>query len=268
MEELRREVEYYSLHTKSQYVSHVVDYLDYIEGIHGDWKDRDNLYNYLQKLKKKGFSQSHINYIIRGPIGSIFRAHGLRLPIKLPRVRVGGSVIDLLSRIQFTSEEIVALILAAKAGSVQERAVFAIDTIYGPRISEILAIRPEDVHPKKKTLVIHTLKGGMWREHLVPEQIQPYVFAYDYPSWSHNQFYLVFNEVAERAGIKRTSRKVFHAIRHGLATAMTHEAKIPREDVFEFLRWRQPGMLGLYAPYNPKNDEEIFGKHPFLSYWK
>lgn len=267
LEELRRETEYYSPHTQSQYFSHVQDYLKYVGSIHAEWQDRDVLYNYQQKLKKKGHSQSHVNYIIRGPIGSLFRAHGLQLPIKLPRVRVSGSIIDLLSRVSFTSEEIIALIQAARQGSVREQAVFAIDTIYGPRISEILGIRPDDVHPKKKTLVIHTLKGGVWREHLVPEQIQPFVFGYDYPTLSHNQYYLIFNEVSSRAGIIRATRKVFHAVRHGLFSAMIHEAGIEEATAYEFMRWMKRDMIGVYAPYNPKNDLKVFEKHPFLEYW-
>jgi len=97
--ELDREVEFYSEHTKSQYRSHLSDYLDFV-GLNRDWRDRDVLYDYRKKLGKRGIAQSHINYIIRGPIGAIFRAYGLRIPVKLPRVQVS---LDITDRIQFTS---------------------------------------------------------------------------------------------------------------------------------------------------------------------
>jgi len=266
-EELAREVEYYSPHTKSQYFSHVSDYLDYVGS--GDWRDRDILYNYLPKLKKKGLSQSHINYIIRGPIGAVFRAHGLRIPIKLPRANVSHNILDLASRIQFTPEEVIKIIKAARHGTLQQKAVFAISTTFGPRMGEIKAIRGEDdVHPKRKTLVIHTLKQGLMREHLVPPQVQSYIFGYHYPPASENQLRQLFDEVLEVAGIKRMPRKVYHAIRHSLGTNLVYHSGIQAEKIYNWMGWKAAGQLGIYStPYLPELDKEIFEKHPFLEYW-
>ena len=102
LHELDRETEYYSDHTRRQYFSHAQDYLDYVGD--GDWKDRDILYNYTKVLKKKSHSQTHINYLVRGPIGALFRAYGLRIPVKLPRTSV--SLLDLAHRVRFTKEEV------------------------------------------------------------------------------------------------------------------------------------------------------------------
>lgn len=265
--ELNRETEYYSEHTRTQYFKHVNDYLDFVQHHSADWKDRDILYKYHQKLRHRGISQSHMNYIIRGPIGALFRAYGLRLPIKLPKT--GVSLIDLSTRVAFTAEEIIRLIKAVRAsGNKMWMNIIAICTIYGLRASEYRLIMKDDVHPKRGTLVIHTVKGGWKREHVVPAEIKPYVFNYDYPPVSVNGMYLTFREIAKVAGITVMPRKVYHAIRHGLCSEMIYGVKIHDKTVYQFLRWKGGGMLGIYAtPFDPQLDEEIFSKHPFLNYW-
>lgn len=265
LQELDFETEHYSPHTRSQYFSHVQDYLDYVGS--DDWRDRDVLRRYLQKLKAKGKSQSHINYIVRGPIGAVFRAHDVKIPVKLPRVKVARY--DYSDRVSFSVEEVVKLIKAALAsGNKQWQNIIAIATTYGPRASEIRAIRQEDAHPIKKTLVIHTLKEGFKREHLVPPQIQPYVFNYDYSPVSSNGLYLIFKDIAKAAGIVMESRKVYHAIRHRLDNELRHTGKVRQIAIAVFFGWAEGGMVDDYAnPYQPDIDAEVFVGHPFLKYW-
>lgn len=264
-EELGREVEYYSEHTKSQYFSHLSDYLDFVGK--REWRDRDILYNYLQKLKKRGISQSHINYIMRGPIGAIFRAHGLRLPLKLPKVKV--AVFDISARVSFTAEEIISFIQVARASlNKQWQYLMALASTYGLRASEIRLITKEHVHPKKKTITVY-LKGGLKREFLVPPEIQPYIFGYDFPVISQNDMYAIFREITKAAGVERMPRKCYHAIRHGVITEMRYGSKLPQATISVFFGWRETGMVGVYAsPYLPDIDQEVFNKHPFLKYWK
>lgn len=266
LHELDRETEYYSDHTRRQYFSHSQDYLAYVGA--GDWRDRDILYNYMQRLKKKGHSQSHINYLVRGPIGALFRAHGLMIPVKLPRVQVS---LDITERIQFSSEELAALISGAlNSGDIQCKAITAIATIYYPRASEILDIRKEDTHPKKNTIVIRTKKYGLKREHLIPDPIKPYIFGYTYPFISERQLYELFRHVLKLAGIERIPGKAYHAIRHGVLTALRYEAHLDDKTIDEFTGWRPAGMLGGYArrfPFMPEVDEKVFATHPFLKYW-
>ncbi len=265
LQELDYETEHYSQHTRSQYFSHVNDYLDYVGD--GDWRDRDILRKYLQKLKSQSKSQSHINYIIRGPIGAIFRAHGLRIPVKLPRVKIAR--FDYSDRIAFSVEDVVKLIKTAIAsGNKQWQSMMAISTTYGIRASEIRSIRKEDVHPIKKTLVVHTLKFGFKREHIVPLEVQPYILNYDYPPLSMSGMYLIFQDIAKAAGITMVRRKVYHAIRHRLVTELRHTGKHRAIAISVFFGWTEGGMVDDYAtPYQPDIDEEIFAKHPFLKHW-
>ena len=266
LDELNRETEFYSAHTRQQYFSHATAYLDYVGT--GDWKARDNLYAYAKKLRKK-HGQNHVNYIVRGPIGALFRAFGLLIPIKLPRSQVSGVIHDLSSGLQFTGDEIKQLIKGArKLGSPGHLAAIAIATTYGPRVSEIAYIQPGEVHPNKKTLIIKTAKYGIKREHSVPPQVAPFIFGFHYPFSSINQLYQIFDDVREAAGIERMPRKNFHAIRKGVCTELIFGVKIRSEDVYMFLRWRGGGQLATYASYHSGNDEEIFKKHPFLSCWE
>lgn len=265
LKEMQLETQFYSRHTIQQYFSHLNDYLDYVGK--RDWKDRDILYAYAKKLRAQ-HSQNHANYIVRGPIGALFRAHGLRLPIKLPKSGVSGLVHDLTAGNAFDAEEINRLIDGAKAiGQPEHMAAICLATIYGPRVSEIAHIKPGDVQPKQHTLVIHTAKHGLKRQHLVPPEIEKYIFGFKYPFASINRLYQVFAEVSAAAGLTRVSRKNFHAIRHGLCTELIHGAKIRSDAVYMFLRWRGSGMLAAYAPFHIDNDQEIFDKHLFLPRW-
>ncbi|MDP2726276.1 MAG: hypothetical protein Q8P59_01930 [Dehalococcoidia bacterium] len=267
LKELFRETEYYAPHTRRQYFNHVNSYLDYVGDV-GDWKDRDTLYTYAKKLRKT-HSQDYVNYIIRGPIGALFRCHGLRIPIKLPRVSVD---VDISERVRFEPEQVAALVAAARAsGDTQAKALLAISTVYGPRAGELLKIRSEDLHPKKQTIIIRTLKHGLKREHLIPEAILPPLFGYDYQPISLARLYATLDRVAEQAGIVRVQRKSFHAIRHALIDALKYEAGLDDEKISRFTGWREKGMVGKYAklfPFQPKLDFEIFEKHPFLKLWE
>ena len=270
LSELNYETEHYSPHTRSQYFSHVENYLDFV-GNNRDWRERDVLHNYVQKLKKLGHSQNHINYIVRGPIGAIFRAFGLRIPIKLPRVPITKRIVDITSRVRFTPEEMAALVQGARATGREDcQAIFAVATIYGPRAGELLTLGKEHIQPKKNTITIITEKYGFKREHVIPAEIKPYIINYDFPPGSHNLLYEVFSVVCYKAGVERVSRKAFHAIRHGLIDALKYQSKMSDDTISKFMGWSPAGMVGQYArpfPFLPEIDEEIFEKHPFLEYW-
>lgn len=270
-QELEHEVQFYSPATRSQYRSHVWDYLEWLKD--RDWRDRETLYAYLDYLKHQGKGQVYISYIIRGPIGCLFRMNGLRVPVKLPKVKP--PMLDIASRFSNTVEEIRALIHAARAsGNPQWTNLMALSTTYGLRVGEIFGVRKDDTHPHKHTIVIHTEKGGMLREHLVPDQIGLYIFHYDYPMVGYNRRFEIFHEIATAAGVQAVPKKAYHGIRHGLVTALKNVrnegGKRYYDDttVYQFLRWRGGGMMERYDTPDFQNiDEEIFQHHPFLNDW-
>jgi integrase len=267
LKELDREMEYYAEHTRRQYFSHVTEYLDYVKEQQSTWEDRETAYSYMKALQKRGHSQNHINYLMRGPIGALFRSHGLRMPVKLPKTKV--SLLDLSHRVAFSTVEVEKLIRVVKeSGNPTSKFLLAMSTTYGLRAAEIRMVRKEDAHKNKKTIFVHTLKGGVDREHLVPPQIASYVFDYEYPILSANRMYEIFSAVAKQAGIDRDGRKGFHAIRHGLATELVYSHGVDQTTAFKFLRWSGGTMLNIYAtPYMPDIDKAVFEKHPFLGVW-
>jgi len=271
--ELEHEIQFYSDNTKRQYRFHVFDYLEWLKD--RDWSKREILYEYLDHLKKKGRSQTYINYIVRGPIGCLFRISGLRIPVKLPPV--GARMINLADRFAYSVGEITAFIHAAKdSGNPQWRNIMSLSTTFGLRAGEIRAVGKEDTHPYKKTIVVHTQKGGMLREHLVPEQIAPYIFGYEYPPVLPNRIYDIFREIASAAGVLFVPKKCYHGIRHGLCTALENsrdskgKRALDQTRVYQFLRWKGGGMMQIYTtPQMFEIDEEVLNIkiHPFLKYW-
>ena len=262
--ELEREIEFYSEHTRRQYRAHVGDYLRFVGN--RNWQDRDVLYNYIEKLRKKGRSQNHITYLVRGPLGALFRAHGLRVPVKLPKFR--GVQVDLTARVSFDFQDVVKLIQAVRtSGNQQWQAIMALSTIWGLRAGEIRQLTKKDVRAKDHTIMIYTTKGGMPREHLIPDEVYPILTAYDFPPLSESGVFDLFTEISEYAGVARVSKKVYHAIRHTVLTQLLLNGV---EEVIakQFLRWRIAGIVGVY--FTPKAidiDERVYPKHPFLKYW-
>jgi len=187
----------------------------------------------------------------------------------LPRVRVST---DFTDRVHFSADEIIELIEVARAsGDIQTQVVFAISTMYGPRAGEIIAIRKADIHPKRQTIIIHTEKEGFKREHLIPTQIQPYIFQYGYPIISQNTLSTILHNVASVAGVSTVPRKSYHAIRHGLVNALKYESGFANDKISQFTGWREGGMTMSYArpfPFMPELDNEILANHPFVKYWE
>jgi integrase len=279
--ELEYEIQYMSEGTKSQYRAKVSDYLDWIKkrGTGFDkWQDRDTLYKYIEYLKtERHLSQATINYILRGAIGALFRMQqpSLRLPVKLPKI-ARGQMHQTESKKAFTVGEIAKLIETARhSGNPQWQNIMALTSIYGLRAGEVQQMKKEDMHPLKKTITVHTEKGGTVREQLVPKIIAPYLFNYWYPEIPGKKVHTVFGEIADAAGVSHGDRKNIHAVRHAVVTALSDvrdandQLIFGQTDVYFFVRWAIPGIIATYNHAKElENDERIFKHHPFLKYWK
>lgn len=282
LKEMEHEIQYMSKSTRDQYLTHGIDYLDFVTKHKLLWSARATVYKYMELLKKRKLSQSTIDYIIRGPVGCFFRIYNLKLPVKLPP-RKKGNIIDIESRQRFTIEEVVKLIQTARqSGNKQWQNMMALSSIYMLRAGEIRAIKSSDVHPIKKTFVIQAEKGGLLRQHLVPPQIAPYIFNYDYPTLNRQDIFDIFSKLAEVAGVDRNIEveggkikyKGLHAVRHCVFTTLKNlrddqdQLVYEADDVFKFGRWAGGTITETYNhPELMKNDERIFKKHPFLKEW-
>jgi integrase len=277
MTELEHEMTYYSYHTKEQYRAHVSSYFDWLEKKDRMelWKDRDVLYEYINYLlKKKKVAQSHVNYLIRGPIGCLFRMSEMRIPVKLPKSTLG-RMVNLEDRTQFSPDEIISMIMAAKESMRPEWCVYmALSSVYMLRVGEMANIEKKDVHPLKKTILIRTTKGGVLTEHTVPDIIGHYIFSYDFPPISRNNLNGILKEIAAKAGVVVPKRKSWHAIRHGVGTALQAQRDeegrryLDDDTIFRFGRWSGSTTMNIYVtPDSANNDERVFKYHPFLEKW-
>lgn len=278
MKELEHEMTYYSAHTKQQYRAHVSDYLDWLakKDRVDQWRDREVLYEYIAYLsKKRQVSQTHLNYLIRSPIGCLFRMNGLKLPVKLPKSSARGRMITMEDRIKFEHGEVLHLIQTAKASKDPKLCAYmALSSIYGLRVSEIASIEKKDIHPGKKTILIRTKKGGVPTEHKVPDQIAPFLFHFDFPPVQTYQLNELFKELALKAGIEVPPRKSWHAVRHGVVTACQSlrdeegRRNLDDDTIFRFFRWAGGTTMNIYVtPDSGDVDLRIFKHHPFLQCW-
>ena len=257
---LNRDLQYYAPHTKAQYINHAIDYLSWVGS--RDWKDKEVVYLYIAKLGKAGLAQAHINYLIRGPVGSLFRMEGLRLPVRLPRVMP--AVYTPNEALFFKVAEIKEIIRAAMKGTAQEQWLIAVATTYVPRVREIQRIKEENILREKNVIVIHTVKHNLKRQHLIPEQVSEILLNYDYPSVSVDFWRDILYSVIARAGVKRKLKQSFRAIRHTLIEELSYGG-MTDEEIYNFT-----GTLGAYARpllLRPENDKKVFSVIPWLGAW-
>jgi len=169
-----------------------------------------------------------------------------------------------IRRPSFRKEEVLQLIgFAKQSGSQREKAYLALATTYGLRREELLRLRKQDIGER---LLIRTAKGGEPREHLIPEEIRPYLsFDFDRIK-SSNPITLTFRKLFEKAKVPQLG---IHAIRRSLNTELRLSGIDP-EAVFRFLRWK-PSKRDMSAYYfslsYPEIDRLIFEKHPWIQAW-
>ena len=263
---LSRDIQYYASHTRQQYINHAIDYLTWV-GPKRDWKDKEVVYLYIAKLGKDGHAQAHINYLIRGPVGSLFRMEGLRLPVKLPRVMP--AVYTANEAMFFKVAEIKEIIRAAKNGTLLEQWLIAVATTYGPRVREIQHIKEEDILREKNVIVIHTVKYNLKRQHLIPDQILEILLNYDYPVASVDFWRDMLYGIIARAGINRKLKQSFHSIRHTLLGELDYSGMADVE-IASFIGWLKGGTLASYTRpllLRPENDKKVFSVIPWLNIW-
>jgi hypothetical protein len=267
--ELEHEIQFYSEHTKQQYRAHLSDFLDWLKA--RDWHDREVIYGYIAFLKKKGFSQSHINYLIRGPVGILFRMENppLRLPVKLPKV--DPAVYDeTREELFWTVDQVEKIIQAARVSSTDTAAIIAVATVYAPRMTEILGITKKSLDFNKSLITIHTEKHNLIRRHLIPHQIFAVLAKSDWAPKREVDLRNILDAVVTKAGIERLPRQSYHAFRHALWDELD-DLGFKDEEIYKFTGWKRGGTLGSYAhplKHDGENDIKIFEKHPFLHFWE
>ncbi len=173
------------------------------------------------------------------------------------------------------TEEVIKIIeyTKKKEKDLYKKGIVVLSTIYGLRRIEMYRIERDDIDLDNKKIFIFTAKGGELREHIIPDDILPYIAAFkkkirNKPKYIQELNYM-FDEVANYAGIPLRPRLGWHSIRRRLITELMQTDLNPNI-IRNFMRWKGQGadILQEYTLFNPEEvDRKVFEKHPFLEYW-
>jgi integrase len=165
----------------------------------------------------------------------------------------------------------------------EHAAFLALSTVYGLRRVELLEIEPQFVDTKNQSIFIKTAKKGRQRYHLIPDNIVPYLDAWDFQRrFSKAGMTRMFEQLKDMIGLE-AQEVGWHSIRRS-AIAQAWRCGLTEPDIFSFYRWKRPmsnmalryatakvvGRAGEHADlsYGDRQvDELVFQVHPFLRFW-
>jgi len=266
--------------TRSLYVRHAEDFLEYADGKFG----RETIDKYLVHLRKKHkYSDSSINFVFR-IIRTLFGRNNLEWPFKrgeAPQIREGKVQAPALH-----PDIIIRMIQAVKEkGDPGEKAFFALSTTYGLRGIEMRRLSQRDVRIKDRVIHIATAKGGQERFHIIPNGIIPYLKQYNFDNQiSESALFALWYRIEHRIGLEHIDRVGWESVRRTLTT-MLLDKRLPEPTARSFLRWKQRTSSYTSYPYSAVRfvgrdeevievvgearnvDREVFKVHPFIEYW-
>ena len=274
---------------RGTYIRIAREFLDYVSG---DFT-RDAVTKWMNHLRRKyHYSDGSINFAFR-VVRTLYKRNEKELewPFRRgesPRIREGQIQAPALD-----PDVIREMIETVKVGSHSDEAAFlALSSTYGLRREEMIAITPDFLRLKDRTIEIATLKHGRERTHLVPEEIMPYLEAYDFSkSFSEFAIMSVWYRLEYRIRLPHIDQVGWHSIRRTLNTLLLD--KLPENTVMSFLRWKQRTSSHMPFRYSAQRyvgregiatrvvgeakdvDEKVFARdaegiriHPFLDYWR
>ena len=265
--------------TRSLYVRYAGAFLEYAGGN----LDRETVDKYLARLKRQKYSDGSINLIFR-IIRTLFSRNDIEWPFnrgESPQIRE--------DRIQAPALDpgiIGEMIQAVKEeGEPDEQAFLAISTMYATRRIEMVGLVMNDVNIKDRTIHITTAKHGRERTHMIPEEIVPYLGAYDFDIVrSDSEIFTLWYRIEYRIRLDHTNQVGWHSVRRTLNTLLLDQ--LPEATVMSFMRWKQRTSSHMPYRYSAQRfvgregsttkvvgeardvDSKVFAVHPFLKYWR
>lgn len=266
---------------RNLYLRYVGEFLDYA----GEDLSRETILNYMEKLRRKKYSEGTVNLIFR-LIRTLFNRNGLEWPFaqgEAPRIRE-----DSIAAPALHPNTIMRMIEAVKKeGDPAEKAFLALSTTYALRRVEMTELSSKDVRTKDKTIHIATAKHGRERTHIIPDQILPHLKEYDFDNnMSEFTLFTLWYQLEYRIGMTHIPRVGFHSIRRTVNTLLAK--KLPDITVKSFMRHKQRTSSDMTYRYSAvtfvgeeedatevvgsalQTDLDVFadGIHPFIDYWR
>jgi len=257
--------------TRRVYSSEIKRFEEYARG---KPLDEWTLRGFFDYLEKKGFSRNYQRnswYALK----KYFQAKGVPWVLdskecpKVDRTKLKRKIKD----ITLTKDEMERMIdVVKKNGSEKEKVFLSLTTIYAVRAGEIVQLTEKDIDRKKGIIHIQAEKGGEERYHLIPDEIKPYIYPWDFDTrLSYMRVLSIFETILEKAGIEKKEGMGPHSIRRGVFTLLCSTG-LPLMRVYDFGRWKRRKELGMLAEYDNPDFEEvdklIFSKHPLLAAWR
>jgi len=231
--------------------------------------DAWDLRRFFDDLDKEGISRSY-QRVAWQALKIFFEAKGFEWPLtKRDRPKLDRSVIK---KPTLSEDEIARMIRAVRADKDPlEMVLIALGSVYALRKSEFCSLIEKNIDRQNHTLFIQTKKRGEPRHHLIPEEIRPFVYPWNFEERvSSSKIHIIFNAILAKAGVKKRPGLNTHALRRGVFTALC-STDLPPMRVYDFGGWKKKEM-GMLAEYdNPdfrERDRLVFSKHPFLGRWR
>lgn len=266
---------------KNHYLSYAKRFLDYADAL-----DKENVNNYIKKLKRQGNSPGTLNFAFR-VVGRLFKVNGIEWPFRRGEAPQIGQREEVKPALD--PEVIKAMIQAAKDNGLEndEACFLALSTVYGLRREEMYNLVSKDIDFKGNTIFISTVKSGRQRYHLIPLEIKPYLERHDFENrYSDTAMSQMFWRIINKSGLEafKSERLGWHSIRRTLITLL-HQSGVDPFTVHQFMRWKGAqrdmamdtryhathfvGLEGTkVVAMEAQSDKEVFKKHPLLKFWK
>jgi len=266
---------------KNHYLSYAKNFLDYADSL-----DKENINNYIKKLKRQGRSPGTLNFAFR-VIRRLFAVNGLEWPFRRGEAPQIGQREEVKPALD--PEVVKAMVQAAKDNVLDsdEACFLALSTLYGLRREEMYNLVSKDIDFKGDTIFISTVKSGRQRYHLIPPEIKPYLERHDFETrYSDTAMSQMFWRIINKSGLEafKSERLGWHSIRRTLITLL-HQSGVDPFTVHQFMRWKGAqrdmamdtryhathfvGLEGTkVVAMEAQSDKEVFKKHPLLKFWR
>ncbi len=213
-------------------------------------------------LLEKGCSHSYVNQAISAVKFFMQKIAGQSESVAYVRPRKEKKLPNVLSR-----SEVIQLLQAAQ--NLKHKALLYLTYSAGLRVSEVVRLRPEDLHSARKTIVIRQGKGRKDRLSILSDTAMAIVLEYIkqyrpekwlFPGQAANNHLTertvqkVFEQTLHAAGIQRKAS--VHTLRHSFATHLL-ESGVDIRYIQELLGHKSTSTTELYTHVSVKDIRHI-----------